>query len=83
MRRGAVRNRSALLQRLGHVLVHDHPLAGLLFEDQSPAQGGEFVFAGRGDGIFLDGGRGPGEVAVGVDLGIVVESEPQFFVALQ
>ena len=63
--------------------MHDHPLAGLLLEDDGPAQRGQFVLAAVSNCVFLDGRRSPGQIAIGVYLGIVVYREFYALVVLQ
>src|SRR5579859_6997930 len=70
-----IRGRRWLLQRRGHVLVNDQPLAILIFPDHGPAEVAHLNFAGFGSHLVLKGGRAPDQVAVAMHFGIVVQSE--------
>src|SRR5690349_4793312 len=65
------------------MLVYDHPFSSLFFENNGPAPSRQFVFAACRDRVFLEGRGGPGQVAVSMNLGVIIYRQLCAFVTLQ
>ena len=55
--------------------MYDEPLSSLILENHSPAPRPHFAFSVAEDGVFLNGRGAPTEIAVIVDLGIVIHGK--------
>src|SRR2546425_7192641 len=64
-----------LPHRLRDVLVHDEPLAFLLFKDHGPAEGGHFPLSAFQHGVLFHGRGGPDVFSGGVNLSVIIHGE--------
>src|SRR2546426_2074514 len=64
-----------LPHRLRDVLVHDEPLAFLLFKDHGPAEGGHFPLSAFQHGVLFHGRDGPDVFSGGVNLSVIIHGE--------
>src|SRR5438445_4631559 len=55
-----------------NVLVYDEPLSSLILENHSVAPRPHFAFSVAEDGVFLNGGGSPAQIAVVMEFDIVV-----------
>src|SRR5712671_397596 len=63
---------SPLLNRLRHMLVYDQPFAVDVFPDHGPAEISHLDFAGFCRHLFFDGSGAPDQIAMGMNLGVIV-----------